>query len=431
MIESHKTVQLDDGIKVHVIKSEKFKTVLVGAFFRRNLTKEEAVMNTLLTRLLERSTKEQPKAEDFNAELEELYGTILACDVSKFGEQHILQFKVQFAHPKFVHDQDLFDDEFKLISDILLRPNVQGGRFNDDYFRQEVKSLNQEIQTLSNDKMIYALERCIETMCDDEVYKIHEYGDLETLATVTNEKLYAHYQSLIRQSPIEICIIGDVDEDKMINLCKKHFVFEREALIDIVPTVTDKKVDEVKYVTEKFPINQGKITLGYRTNISPSDPLYYASVVYSGILGGGASSKLFLHLREKEGLCYYIFSKIDKYKAIMLISAGIEFENYEKTLALIHENTDKMKNGEITDNEISIAKKAMISNVRSISDFQNSYTNYFYEQLLVGKSVDIDAIVEKIKGVTIEEVVAVANKITLDTVSFMTKEGDDEISKDS
>ena len=73
---------------------------------------------------------------------------------------------------------------------------------------------------------------------------------------------------------------------------------------------------------------------------------YYTLVVGSNILGGGPDSKLFINVREKESLCYYVYSSVEKYKGILFVSSGIEAENYEKTVKLINEQLEKLKNGE-------------------------------------------------------------------------------------
>ena len=79
-------------------------------------------------------------------------------------------------------------------------------------------------------------------------------------------------------------------------------------------------------------ITQGKLVLGYTLGISPKDEDYYNFVTYVNILGGGAFSKLFANVREKHSLCYSIASTLQKVKGTMMITAGIEPENKQKTI---------------------------------------------------------------------------------------------------
>lgn len=76
--------------------------------------------------------------------------------------------------------------------------------------------------------------------------------------------------------------------------------------------------------------------MGYRVNVDYVDiDKYYVLVVGSNVLGGGLYFKLFVNVREKESLCYYIFFLIEKYKSIMFILFGIEIKDYDKVVELI------------------------------------------------------------------------------------------------
>src|SRR5690554_3898573 len=109
----------------------------------------------------------------------------------------------------------------------------------------------------------------------------------------------------------------------MLKISPDNAILVEDNLKEVIPS-------EIKEMEEEMDVNQGKLTLGYRTNVHYYDPLYPALMVYSSILGGGAHSKLFINVREKNSLCYYIFSRLEKYKSLMLISSGIEIQNFEK-----------------------------------------------------------------------------------------------------
>jgi len=169
-------------------------------------------------------------------------------------------------------------------------------------------------------------------------------------------------------------------------------------------------------------INQGKLTLGYRTNIPHYDNLYPALMLYSSILGGGAHSKLFLKVREEKSLCYYIFSRVEKYKSLMLISSGIEIENFKMAKEVISNQLIEMEKGNITDAEIDHAKKSIINSIREFGDSSNSLAEYVYGQVFSNNIESIEELISKIELVTKDEIVQVAKKIKLDTVYFLTNE---------
>ena len=68
-------------------------------------------------------------------------------------------------------------------------------------------------------------------------------------------------------------------------------------------------------------------------------------------------SKLFQNVREKEGLAYYVFSRLEKFKGLMVISSGIEIENKDKTIEIINKQLEDIAKGNITEYEYEAAQK--------------------------------------------------------------------------
>ena len=423
MIEEIRVIEMADQVKLHLIKSDKFKTDLIGVYIKRPLTEKEATYNTLLTRMLEQGTESWPNSQALNHVLDDLYGGILSCDVNKYGELHAMQFKLQIPNERHIKDKELLESGLGILNEVLQKPVLEDGLFKEDVFRNEVKNLREEIQGRVNDKMVYAIDRCTEHMCENESFRFYQYGTVEMLDTITNESLLAHYNEIIQSSPVDIVVVGELDFEKTQELILDNFVFNKDKIVNIPESITDVKVGEVKEINDTFDVSQAKLTLGLRTNISFSHPLYNASVLFSNILGGGASSKLFKNVREKASLCYYIFSRVEKYKGIMLISSGIEAKDKQKALDLIQIEMDKMVTGLFDDDDIKIAKDALTSAVRSISDYPNSFMNFYYSQKLSGKPFDMEGLLKKIELVTKEEIMEAGKLMTLDTVYFLSKEG--------
>ncbi len=423
MIDEIRVIEMADQVKLHLIKSNKFKTDLIGVYIKRPLNEKEATYNTLLTRIMEQGTASWPTLKDLNNKLDNMYGAILSCDVNKYGEMHALQFKLQLPSEKLLKSKDQLGGGIEIISEVLNRPFMVDGVFDKEIFDNEVRNLREEIQSRVNDKMMYALERCTEFMCEEEPFRIHQYGTLEELETITQEKLVEHYNEVLRTSPIDIVLVGDLNFSRSEQLVRDKFEIQRGRILKLLPSIFEKTIHEVRSVSEDFDVSQAKLTMGFRTNISFDHPLYNASVIFSNILGGGASSKLFKNVREKASLCYYIFSRVEKYKGIMLISSGIEADNKAKALDLIQIELDKMRTGLFDDNDINISKDALMSAIRSISDYPNSFMNFYYSQKLDGKSFDLQGLLKKIELVTKDEIIEAGRLMELDTIYFLAKEG--------
>lgn len=412
-------MEIDNGVNLHLVKSDKFKTDLIGVYIKRPLKEEEASKNAVLTRLLERGTKKYSTAQELNKRLDELYGAILVSDVHKYGEKHIFQFKMQVPDKRYVPTKDIFEESIETLNELINNPLIKESGFNKDYLRQEKKNLIQTIKAIKDDKVNYALHRCIENMCENERYKISQNGSVEEVEKIDSISLYEYYKEVLETSPIDICVIGNIDFNYVKKIVKDKLNFRRSKIIEIGREEIYKNVDIVKNIEEELIVEQGKLTLGYRTNIGYEDFDYEASVLAVSILGGGANSKLFNEIREEKSLSYYIYAKLEKYKSIMLITAGINSENKEEVVELIKKNLIKVQEGEITKDEIDIAKRSLIASIESRSDYPNSFINYYYGQMLTNRTVEIEDIVKKYKEISVDEIIEASKKFELDTIHFI------------
>jgi predicted Zn-dependent peptidase len=425
MINDLKIMDLAEGVRLHLVQSEKFKTDLIGVYIKRPLSEEEASKNALLTRVLHRGTGELPTSTEVNRRLEELYGSVLIGDVHKYGEKQVLQYKLMVPNKKHL-GESVLGEAFDVLREVLRNPYLEDGAFYGPYVDQEKANLKREIMGRKNDKVIYAIERCIEHMCAEEPYRMHEYGSIEALEKIDTRSLYDHYVDIMKTSPIDIVVIGDIDPENVIEKVKENLLWPLEGPVVLERENLDRPVKKVRRYEEALPVKQGKLTLGYRTPIAYESGDFEAALLFSTILGGGASSKLFKNVREEHSLCYYIFSRLDKYKSLMLISSGVDTENVDEALRLIEENVEAMRAGRFSDEEIDMAKKSIVSSTRSISDYPNSFINYYYGHTILESSFDLDRKLDRIQAVTREEIMEAANTFALDTISVIKKEDQEE-----
>lgn len=410
------TAKINNRLTGYMVQTDKFKTDLVGVYIKRKLCKEEVALNTLLSRVLVRGTAKRPTTKDLNKYLESCYGMILVSDVVKYGDYQVLQMKLQFPDPKHIKDKTIFEQAIELINELIFQPLIVDGKFDEDYFLQEKQHLIDEIESRINDKMSYSLERCIEHMYEGEDYANYVYGDVIDVEEITNEALYAYYKKIVQSSQVDVSIMGDLSFESMENSIRSlAFDTSEVEAIEYDQHVT-KKVKEVK---ERFDVKQGKLVLGYQTPFVHTHPLYEASVLAYYMLGGSPNSKLFKLLREEHSLCYYIYTKSDKFKGCMFVGAGIEEKNYELTLNLIEQSIEALKSDGVKQSVLDAAIESMVASIRSINDFPNSFINFCYTELLdksVGQQFNMESIIEKYKLVTLADIKKVFNALTLDTI---------------
>ncbi|MCX7921320.1 MAG: insulinase family protein [Clostridia bacterium] len=410
-----------NGVNVYQIKAEKFKTNTINVFFHDNLSRENAAKNALLPAVLRRGCESLPTFQDISQYLEELYGAGFDCGVVKKGERQIIQFYIEYVSEKYTGETDnIFKKVFGLLYEIITKPVLENSTFKKEYMDQEKVNLKKLIESRVNDKLQYAVERCFEKMCEDEPYGIYEYGSVNDLESINGQNLYEHYKYFLKSLPMDVFITGKIDEDNLNWLIDELFQLERGNIKDVDISLVAKEVKEVKDITEKMSVSQGKLSLGFRTNTASNDKDYYTLLVYNGILGGGMHSKLFQNVREKASLAYYAFSRLEKFKGLMIISSGIELDNKDKAIDIILQQMDDIKAGNISDYEFDSTVKTIETGIKSLKDSQLQVVDFYLSQAIVNTNDTLDGIIEKVKSVSKKDVVAVAKKIRLDTIYFLT-----------
>lgn len=416
-----KTIEIGKNVNLTLIPESKFKTNLVSVFISRKLDRDEVTKNALLPAVLKSGCSKYKTRSQLTDREEELYGAYLNTLISKRGENQILGFSILSVNEKYL-DEKILGQSIELLNEVINNPLVVDGGFNEEYLNVEKEIRKDIIIGIINDKANYAVKRATEIMFEGEPYSISGRGYVEDLDSINGVNLYEHYKKILKTSPIDIIVEGEFNEAEVVDLIKQKFTFEREEIIDIPKSEYYKEVKEVKEIHETMDIAQGKLVMGYRCNVDYLDKQkYYSLLLGSRILGGGADSKLFINVREKESLCYTIYSTIQKNKSTMLICSGIEAENYDKTVSLVKQQLQKVKDGDITETEISNAKIGFIDSLNSLNDEIGRVSDFYLSQYIAKDNSSIEEIKDMINKATKEDIVDSFKNIELDTIYFLSK----------
>lgn len=410
-----------NGISVYNIESTRFKTNTINVFFADNLNADSVALNALFPSILRRGSQNYPDIQKINLFLEELYGAVFDCGVVKKGERQILHFFFEYVADKYVSSQKRnFEQGLDFLLDIIYNPALENGSFINEYVEQERNNLKTFIESRTNDKMQYAIDRCYEVMCQNEPFGLYEYGSIEQIDNIRGDELYQHYKKAVRSLPAVIFITGEMNESDLKYLKEKLNSISRLGVKRLYSGLLKKYPGRLKTVEEQMEVTQGKLSIGFRTQISSDDHDYYALLVYNGILGGGTHSKLFQNVREKAGLAYYAFAGLEKFKGLMIIASGIDIKNKDIAYDIIIKQLEAIKKGDITDYEFEATIKSLETGVNSLRDSQLQVVDFYLSQLISKTNDTLDTLSEKIKRVTKKDVIKVSKKIQPDTVYFLT-----------
>lgn len=421
-----KTIQINHNISLHYIPMEKLKTTTIGLYVHHRLSRADATKNALLPYVLRRGSRAYPTMQDIARALEELYGADFHVGVTKKGEDHVLVFDSETISDRYASQgEKLTAQTVSLLLSCVFEPMIDNGAFLADYVKQEQANLKDRIKSMINDKSVYAMQRCTEEMFRGDEFAVSYLGCAEDVDKITPKDLFEYYRQMITSSVIDIYVCGDTDIGSVEATVRKSV--EGFSFTDAqIPhsNLLVKNQQDVNQVTEKLDVTQGKLSMGFRTNIASSDPEYWGLMVANSIFGGGAHSKLFNNVREKLSLAYYASSQLNRSKGLMFVNAGIEFKNFQTAYDEILAQLEAMKNGEISEEEINASVQAIVNVLDSYYDSGRNIQSFYLNEKIAGTNRDISDVREQVRKVTKDQIVTAIRKTELDTVYFLTGKGE-------
>ena len=323
----YKQCEIKKGIKLHTIKTDKFKTNLIAVFLSKKLERENVTKNALIPAILRRGSKILKTQEEISKTLEEMYGASFDCGIDKTGDNQVIRFYIETVNDNYLpKKENNLEKSIQTLLEIVFNPYEENGKFKKDYINQEKENMKKRIESRKDNKARYSLDRCIEEMYKDKPYGLYKLGYSKDLEKIDEENLYSYYKDLINTCKIDIFVSGPIDEN-IIKILKEDKILnslnEREAEYNKLELEQKKKIEKENIVIEKMEVTQGKLLVGLDVDINDNKSKAIA-MVYNNILGGSANSKMFQNVREKAHLAYVANSMYYKYKGNIIVNSGIE-----------------------------------------------------------------------------------------------------------
>lgn len=421
---SYEIKNIKNGIKIHLIKTNKFKTNLFAIFLTMPLDRNTVTQNALIPAVLRMGTAKLKSQEEISIELENMYGATLDGGVDKIGDNQVLKFYLETLNDNFLpNKENISNKAIELLLDIVFNPLVENNELKKEYVASEKKTIKRLIDGRIDNKDMYAYTRCVEEMYKEEPYGLYKFGYVEDLEKIDESNLYEYYTKLLNEAKIDIFVSGNFQDKKIINEIIANPSIqklpEREDKHIINTEETEKKKEvKLQIIKEQKDVTQGKLVIGLDINYYEPNSKY-AMCLYNVILGESATSKMFQNVREKAGLAYSARSTYVRQKNNIFIRAGIEIENFDKALKIIEEQLEDMKNGNFSEEDIENAKKYMVAGIKTVQDEQDSEITYYMGQEMSGKMISFEDYINKINWVSRADIEKIANNLNLNTIYFL------------
>ncbi len=401
--------------KLHLIKTDKFKSITVKVSFHRVIKKNEITIRNILSDMFMQSSKKYNSKRELTIKAQDLYAAGLRTTNSRLGNYINTDFYLTVLNDKYTEDGN-FASSLEFLSEIMFNPDVENGKFNEEKLDIVKSTCRSALNSIKEDASNYSLIRMAEAFGEGEPISYRMMGYLEDLDNITGTSLYEFYLDMIKNDFVDIFVIGDISIKETTDLIKKYFKFDILKKLKMPFMVEEKKPRRSKLVfNEEIDNTQSKLAIGCRINGLSEYERNYPLTLFNVIFGGCSDSKLFKEVREENSLCYTIYSITNKLDNVLLIRAGIDKENYKKTVSLIEKNLKDMCNGKFDETDILMAKEYYNTALEEIEDSQSKIINNYLMMELINTD-DIDVKREKMSKVTKSEIVKVAKKVTIDTI---------------
>lgn len=403
---------------LHMIHTDKFKTITIEIIFQNKIEKKKITITNFLASMLSYSTKKFPTKNSLMLQMQDLYSVKLFPSCYRIGKCYNVDFNMCFLNEKYT-EIGMYEKSLELLKNIIFDPNVNFDSFDETSFNIVKNDEKSQIERIKEDPRKYSIIRMLQSLNEKEVFSYSEYGYINDLEKITPNNLYQFYKEFINNSVIDIFIVGNIDFKETENLIKDKFkfrIFKKYKINPVLNNIIARKKAQI--IFEKEKTLQSKLSIGCVINNMTKFEREYVLNIYNLILGATADSKFFKNIREKYSICYYISSIGNKLDNLLIITSGINKENFDKTFSLIKKEMNDIQNGIFTDEEIENAKKYYLSLLEEALDNPNQIISSYYAMDLW----EVDSLEKRkveINKVTREDVINFSKKIYIDTVFLL------------
>lgn len=413
------TTYLSPGIRLQCYTDNRFKQNALSIQYVRPMRREEAAMNALIPSVLLRGCSSAPDLRQITMRLDTLYGASVSPISRRSGDYQTIGFYVGMMDDRFaMGGEPLLEETLAFVGELLFDYPTENGGFLDAFVQGEKTNQIYAIEAERNDKRTYAAQQLLKKMCGPDSFGLPRMGEPEEVSAITPQALLRHYETLRRESPVELFYVGSAQPGKVEAALQKIFAGEKRDYRPLPPQ-TDLAPGPKQALSEAMEIAQGKLAMGYVTPITNRSTAFPAMQMLSTVFGGGMTSKLFQNVREKQSLCYSIGSGYYGAKGIVLVSAGIDFDKEQHVRQEVEKQLDACRRGEISQAEVDAARHSLISALQAVPDSPSSIENYYSTMSLNGCGMDPQRHRAALEAVTAEDLVAAAKTLELHSTYFL------------
>ncbi len=329
----------------------------------------------------------------------------IACSVDAIGG-HLDAFttKETVAFTAKVLDEHL-PTALDVVSDLVLHPV-----FREDDIEKEKGVVLEELK-MDEDNPDYLLHETFSRgFWEGHSLARPIIGNTETINGFRREQLRSFFERTYNPSDLIVTAAGNLDHDVFTRLVEERFSglpSKPRRATDAAPATHPALLVHNKPSLEQTHLCVGLPAFGI------ADPRRYAGFVLNTLLGGGVSSRLFLKIREREGLAYSVFSDLSLFSdtGCLIVYAGTSLESVPRVIQYVAQEFRNLKNDLVPDEELRRAKDHLKGSLMlSMESTSSRMSNLARQEKSFGEFMTLDEVAGRVEAVTAQELRELANE---------------------
>lgn len=249
------------------------------------------------------------------------------------------------------------------------------------------------------------------------LYGEHPYGTVSPkpsdVEKITKAKLQEFHKEKFIPNNAILIVVGDVNRDEMLTEIKNHFGTWRKGNVENLENLTTpERQNRTLTIVDRPGSAQSNIVLG-NLAIERTNPDYFPVMLMNQVLGAGASSRIFMNLREEKGYTYGAYSRFDTKKLSGEFEATAEVRTAVTgdSLKEFFYELNRIRDEKVSEEELQDAKNFLAGVFPIRAETQEGLTNLIVSQKIYDLPEDyLQTYRDNVNSVTIEDVQRVAEK---------------------
>jgi predicted Zn-dependent peptidase len=393
----YRKATLANGVTLVAEHHPHVRAVALGVWVRTGSCRERRAQNGIshfIEHMVFKGTEKRDRFE-IATFLESLGG-----DLNAFTDREVTCYHSTVLSEHVEHALDI-------LSDLVVRPT-----FPKEELERERKVLLQELSMIEESPDDWITDVLFETVWKDQPLGQPIIGNRKTIQSITRAQLMGYFRTWYRPENVTISVAGNVDFDRLRELCEKYFVFgasvEAKPKSKTSPTTYRRGKRSVPFNSEQTHLLVGFEGVGFK------DPYRFDALILSFFLGGGMSSRLFQEIREKAGLAYTVDCDCVPYSdtGLFTIYSAMAPKSLAQSLEIIGREVKRLKETKLTAAEIGLVKGQLKGTILLSSDqMEIRQESLGRNEIVFGRYVSVDEVCRELDRVSPERVRELANRL--------------------